>query len=225
MPLTVVATAPGTSTGVNFCLLNTKPCVSSFASSYSPAIAFVLFPLAAVEIDPGTSMVSKTYCAVAVPGMLSNRPSATVANDLRPMIVTEPLGNDPRQLISETPSEVGRVYQSVIMSLLAVCVGHRALSLPADPWPGQWCDCLTQDNASLATSQPQKSRENFRHQPAGGVRDEGDHVAFPRASARAVPAALVTVDRKSHLAITAADLRASSSARQVAASSGFCQDS
>ena len=96
MPLTVVTTAPGTSTAVNSFLLRMKPCVSPFTSSYSPAIAFVLFPLAAVEMAPGTSMVVKAYCAVAVLGMPVNRPSATDREHTSPGDpCLDPWGMDP----------------------------------------------------------------------------------------------------------------------------------
>ena len=40
---------------------NTKPCVLPLASSNSPAIAFGLFALTAVRVDPATSYVVKLY--------------------------------------------------------------------------------------------------------------------------------------------------------------------
>jgi hypothetical protein len=81
IPLMIVPpSAPGALIVVKPPFFNTKPCLP-FASSNCPAIAFVLFPLAAVAIALGTSIVVKLYWACVSPGTLRNRPNATAASD------------------------------------------------------------------------------------------------------------------------------------------------
>src|SRR5438128_2551464 len=83
IPLTLVKVEPGTSIWVNRPLLSiTNPWVTPSASVNSPAMAFGLFPLTAVDTAPGTSTVVKVYPASATPGEPTSRPSVTAASNL-----------------------------------------------------------------------------------------------------------------------------------------------
>src|SRR4030095_13703355 len=79
------------STVVKTPLRKMNPCVLPSASSYSPATALLLFPLAAVRVAAGTSTVVKKYgCAFATRGMPTSRPRAVVA---RTAVLFTRLGN------------------------------------------------------------------------------------------------------------------------------------